>query len=315
MKIILAPDSFKGSLSAFDFVEVASKECLKFNHEIYSMPLSDGGEGCLEILFHLLGGEYRYYNTFNPLMDKIKVPVLFIDNKAFIESAKVIGINLVKEKKPLEATSYGLGYLLKQIDSKYEINVFLGGSATNDGGRGMMEALDGKMFKKINIMCDVTNPLYGENGATMVFSTQKGANDSDKLILEERLKTYAKGYENIALSKGAGAAGGLGFSFMAFLKAKYVSGIDYLLDLYGFNEIDADLVITGEGKYDNQSYNGKLISGIRKRTKARVVVFCGKNETNDIDVFSLNSKIEKKDTIDKLVIALRNFLEGEENAH
>lgn len=274
-------------------------------------------------------GEYKYIfaDIVDPFLKPIKAEYLFNGECAIIESAKAIGISLVAENLDVKNTStYGLGQLIKHAldNGAKTIVLALGGSSTNDLGAGMASALGYKFLDKDNkefiptaknldevkvfdnsgayekifetkfiAMVDCKNPLLGKEGATYVYSKQKGASDKDIPILEKKMKSLAtllsKTYGNdFILAEGAGAAGGLGAAVNIFLDANLQSGIDTLLDLISFEKIlkDADLVITGEGRFDYQSLMGKAISGIAKRAKplhVSVVVIAGQSEIKKSD--------------------------------
>lgn len=274
-------------------------------------------------------GEYKYIfaDIVDPFLKPIKAEYLFNGECAIIESAKAIGISLVAENLDVKNTStYGLGQLIKHAldNGAKTIVLALGGSSTSDLGAGMASALGYKFLDKDNnafiptaknldevkvfdnsgayekifetkfiAMVDCKNPLLGKEGATYVYSKQKGASDKDIPILEKKMESLAtllsKTYGNdFILAEGAGAAGGLGAAVNIFLDANLQSGIDTLLDLISFEKIlkDADLVITGEGRFDYQSLMGKAISGIAKRAKplhVSVVVIAGQSEIKKSD--------------------------------
>ncbi|MCH5235091.1 MAG: glycerate kinase [Muribaculaceae bacterium] len=300
MKIVVCPDSFKGSLGAKEVAETISESLLGIypNAEIIQIPLADGGEGTAEIIKkHRFPNEIKL-KTHDPLGRELYATIHtdLTGKKAFIESAKIIGLPLLKEEErnPFKASTYGLGEVIqKAIDSGVEeITVSLGGSATCDGGEGMLQSLGNwdKNLIHFNILCDVANPLLGKFGAVNVFSPQKGAKPEDLPVLEKRMEDFVEKLKQKGLCseedtkrEGAGAAGGLGFAFQAILKAKTYKGIDYILDLTEFdNQIKgASLIITGEGKIDTQSLMGKVVSGVLIRAmkeKIPVVAIAGKIE-------------------------------------
>lgn len=282
MKIVVCPDSFKGCLDAQDVTGVIS-EVLKEKFPesfIIRIPLADGGEGTSKLIcdkkypleIHVSAHDPlgRLINTcFNLSSDK---------KKAFIESAKIIGLPLLKieERNPIIASSFGLGEMINHALEAgcQEISISLGGSATCDAGEGMLKAIRHDFSHvRFNAVCDVTNPLLGENGCVNVFAPQKGAKLGDLPILEAKIKKF---FEN-AVKKGvcdndsfkrpgSGAAGGIGFTLQMFLKANYINGIDFVLKTIDFkNRIKgADYIITGEGKIDRQSLMGKVLSGVLK---------------------------------------------------
>lgn len=313
MKFLLVPDSFKESLTSIEacnFMEKGIKS-IKIDANCIKVPIADGGEGSLESFMSFLKGKVVSIEVMGPLETTVNASIGIVDegNTAIIEMAKASGLMLIekKDRNPLFATSYGTGQLIKKgLDMNVkEIIIAIGGSATNDGGVGMLKALGvsfkdknnkeiklgGKYLKDINyidisnldkrlhdtkiiIACDVTNPLIGEEGATKVFGPQKGANSSMIDILEEGLKNYASLIKNqflvdVSYAKGAGAAGGMGAALMTFLNGEMVSGIDLIIEKSKLEEkiLDADYIFTGEGSIDNQTMYGKAIIGISKIAK------------------------------------------------
>lgn len=310
MKIVLAPDSFKESMTAKEVcqeIEKGLKKILK-NIECISVPMADGGEGTTQSLVDATNGEFFTIDVTGPLGDIVKARFGILGDKktAIIEMAQVSGLELVPREKrnPMITTTYGTGELIKKALEKgvSTILIGIGGSATNDGGAGMFQALGGKLLDKngndigfgggelskldridisnldsrikdveIIVACDVQNPLTGKNGASHIFGKQKGANEEEREILDKNLKNFAeiirkdigKDVENIA---GAGAAGGLGAGLMAFLSAKLKKGVEIVIE---YSELEkkiqgADLVITGEGSIDGQTRFGKTPYGVAK---------------------------------------------------
>lgn len=308
MKYLVAPDKYKGSFDALVASELIKEAIVEVDKgaEVFQLPLADGGEGTLTALSKIFGAKIEEVEVNDPLFRKIKSRIGFFEDKAIIEMAECSGLLLLKdeERNPLYTTTYGVGELIKYAISKgvKEIIIGIGGSATNDAGTGMLNALgmkflnengeelkpigenlikikkidDSEFLKdvrkvKFTVLCDVTNPLYGENGAAYVFAPQKGADENAVKLLDEGLKNFAsvaKEYlgKDLSLSSGAGAAGGLGFALLAFLNAQYVSGIDYILSASNAEEHVkwADIVITGEGRFDRQSLSGKSTIGIAR---------------------------------------------------
>lgn len=303
MKFVVCPDSFKGSLSAKEVAEIISKS---FKEEltgidIKEVPLADGGEGTAEIIKEKFPFVLQVKSR-DPLGRDIKCP-LYLDKEkksAFIESSKVIGLPLlsIEERNPLIASTSGLGDVIKKAikEGCAAITVSLGGSATCDCGKGMMDALKDIDLKGIhfNIICDVTNPLLGENGAVKIFAPQKGAKPGDLKLLEERITEFVdmnikegKSKKDDIYKPGAGAAGGLGFAFQSILKADTLNGIGYVIKETDFEkEIEnADLIITGEGKIDRQSLMGKVLSGVLKSASQKgipVIAIAGMVEDQDL---------------------------------
>lgn len=307
-KIIIIPDSFKGSLSSLEVCNAIEEGILKVfkDAKIKKIPVADGGEGTVDSIIYAAGGKIKRIKARNPLGEIIEAKYGLIDeNKAVIEMAEASGLTLIKEKNPLKSSTYGTGELIKDAieNGIKEILIGIGGSATNDCGIGMANALgyrfldkDGKeleaiaenMIKiakiddsnvykklfevKINVACDVKNPLYGKDGATAIYGAQKGVTKESFDILDEGLKNVAKLVKEkfnkeIDYIEGSGAAGGLGGGLIAFCNAELKSGIDAVLDIIDFeNEIkDVSLIITGEGAIDGQTKKGKVPVGIARR--------------------------------------------------
>ena len=284
--IIVAFDSFKGCISAREACDAATEGihsvCPDIN--VVQLPLSDGGEGLVECVKRLLPTVDVSLTVHGPLMQKVACEyAMSLDGKtAYMEMAAASGLTLVPEEKrnPLNTTTYGVGEMIADaIDRGCESIVMgIGGSATCDAGEGMLRALEDSGHRhtecKFTVACDVTNPLYGEQGAAYVFAPQKGATPEQVKMLDQRLRAFAYKTEkdgiataDMANYPGAGAAGGLGYAFLSYLNAKLQSGIDIILDIAGFDEMlkDADIVITGEGKSDAQTLMGKVPDGVRKR--------------------------------------------------
>ncbi len=307
MKILIAPDSFKGSLSAKEVSRILSERAKAHfpESEILSLPVADGGEGTLDCILDARGGKRISLRVSDPLGRKIQSEyALLSDGTAVIEMAKASGLPLLtkEERDPLNTSTHGTGELIADALNRGVENFILtvGGSATNDGGAGALEALGvifldekGKTIHpkggnlsliqqidpssihpgirnaKITLLCDVDNPLTGENGATAVFGPQKGGTKETLPLLEEGMIHYAKTVyktlgKDYSQKRGAGAAGGLGFAALAFFDAAFASGIQTVLSMTGFlKEVQTvDLVLTGEGKIDGQSVFGKVLSGI-----------------------------------------------------
>ena len=281
-KIIVAIDSFKGCLTSAEANQAACEGILDRMPEakVVQVPVSDGGEGWLEAFYAAMGGSIVEVNVKDPLMRTIVTQYLIQGDTAVIEIAKASGLTLLKpeERNPMVATSYGTGQLVVDAIRRgcKHIIVGLGGSATSDCGIGMLEAIDNADYKDVRftIATDVTNPLCGENGAAFVFGPQKGATPEMVEALDARAKHFAEAStkhlgRDCQNMPGAGAAGGLGYAFLQYMKAECRSGIDLLLDTIHFDDLlqDADLVITGEGSADRQTLMGKLPFGILQRAQ------------------------------------------------
>ncbi len=312
-KIIIAIDSFKGSLSSAEAGQAASEGVCSIYPacETIVIPVADGGEGILNVLVSATGGKYISVHAHDPLMNWIETQYgISGDGKtALIEMAAISGLPLVPENKrnPLWTTTVGTGELIKNALEKgcREFIIGIGGSATNDAGLGMLQALGyrfldnqgntlfqgGQMMKDVaeidcsNIdpalrecrftaACDVNNPFYGENGAAYIFARQKGANDEMIKELDAGMQSLSNIIEkttgkDISNYPGAGAAGGMGGGLLAFLNAMLKPGIKLLLETLNFHEkiAGADLIITGEGRVDKQTAMGKVPFGILEEAK------------------------------------------------
>ena len=300
MKVVVAIDSLKGCLTSQEANRAAVEGVRQGmpGAEVVKIPVSDGGEGFLDAFQSAWGGEKVEVEVMDPLMRPVVAPYLLRGDTAIIEMAKASGLTLLRleERNPMQATSYGTGQLVADAvrrGSKHVV-VGLGGSATSDCGMGMIRAIIDAFAKggtwddvrvlddvRFTIATDVTNPLCGENGAAYVFAPQKGATPEMVVSLDARAQRFAEvsarhfGYDR-QNEQGAGAAGGLGYAFLQYMKAACRSGIDLLLDAVHFDEVlkDADLVITGEGSADRQTLMGKLPFGILQRAKAQGVPVC-----------------------------------------
>ena len=309
-KVILIPDSFKGTITAEEFCNIASRVTEKYfpSREILSLPLADGGEGTTDCFLSQIGYEKIDSVAINAFMKEKPVYYAKKGDTAIVEMAMCASLPSVRgNENPSITTTFGVGQLIKHavLNGAKRVIIGLGGSCTNDGGCGMATALGVKFYnyngcefipvggtlkniEKIDItpamdflkdieiiaMCDIDNPLYGENGAAFIFSPQKGADEKMvqeldvglKHLSEVSYKLLGKDYHTL---KGAGAAGGMGFGVVAFLGGKLMSGIDLILNTIKFDsEVEtADIVITGEGKIDSQSLSGKSVIGIARRAK------------------------------------------------
>ncbi len=305
MKIILAPDSYKGSLTALEVAEVMEDAIHDvLNCEIIKIPMSDGGDGAVDAVASALNAQRIALSVHGPLGKIVTAEYAIFDDTAVIEMASASGIILLRQEElnPMKASTYGTGELILDAIARgcKKIIMCIGGSATNDGGMGMAEALGVKFFdndgnilhgcgaslrkiKKINfdnlkntlkdikftVACDVTNPLYGENGASYVFAKQKGADVEMIKLLDNGLRNFSEKIKqfmgkDISNLPGAGAAGGLGGGLSAFCSAELKSGFSVISEAVGLEEKmkGADLVITGEGRTDSQTAYGKLPQGV-----------------------------------------------------
>lgn len=325
MNVLVASDSYKGSLSSEDAirgVREAASRCGGIEAsgieaagiEVLGIPVSDGGEGLLASVLAPLNGRLVHCPATDPLGRPLSGSWVLAGNTAIVEMAVCSGLTLLDpgERDPLRTTTFGLGELIRcALDHPdvREVVVGIGGSATNDGGVGMaqalgLRALDGAgrpvppggrsvgeireldvgglhprlKSVPIRVMCDVSNPLCGPDGASAVYGPQKGADPDAVRILDANLRHLANliqdriGVDVLGLP-GAGAAGGTGAGLVAFCGARLLPGVDAILDLFGFEEkvLWADLVLTGEGRTDFQTDYGKVVAGVARRAKA-----CGK---------------------------------------
>jgi len=315
MKILIAPDSFKGSLTAQQFCDIAERAILKVASSfiVKKVPLADGGEGTVEALIWNTKGEIKTKIVKGPLGQPVEARFGILGDgvTAVIEMASASGLPLVPKDKlnPLETTTYGTGELVKEaLDlGCTTIIMGIGGSATNDGGAGMLQALGFKLLDKEDkpitwgaqgllqlhrietedkdprikdtrflIACDVNNPLYGPNGAAYVYGPQKGATVDTLPLLDEALRNFdkvIKKYLNreVAEVPGSGAAGGFGAGLLAFIDGNLKPGFEIIKDTINLEEImkdkKFDLVITGEGQINYQTVNGKLPVGVANLAK------------------------------------------------
>ncbi len=327
MKILIAPDKFKDSLTADEVCLAIQKGIYKFDSKIETIlhPLADGGEGTLDVLEKTMNLQTVHVEVHDPLFRPISFFYKKNNDTAFIEMAATSGLQLLKneERNPMHTTTFGTGELILDAIQKgvKKIYLFIGGSATNDAGIGMAAALGFRFFDKennllspvgrnlihihsidskevkidiskveVNVVCDVENVLFGKNGAAYVYASQKGASPSDVELLDEGLRNFSKKIKehfqkDISPTKGAGAAGGLGAGAMIFLNAKNQSGIQTILRITDFEKKlrGVDLVITGEGKLDAQTLEGKVVKGVAdicKKKNVPVDVICGTDELN-----------------------------------
>lgn len=323
MKFLFASDSFKGTLTSDQTIELLTKAAEEVfgSCETSGVPVADGGEGTTDAVVKARSGEIITVPVHGPLMEMEQgFYGRLSDTEAILEMAAASGLPMVPEEKrnPLNTTTYGTGELLKAaLDAGYtEIAIAIGGSATNDGGMGFASALGirfldqegnvlegrGENLEKVahidmsgldpavqkahfTVMCDVTNPLCGPNGATYTFGKQKGGTPE----ILDRLEKGMQNYRDVIIREfginpdeiqGSGAAGGLGAALKVFLHAEMKSGIETVLDLIDFDARleGVDLVVTGEGRTDWQSCFGKVMQGVGDRSakhQVPVAALCG----------------------------------------
>lgn len=316
MKLLFVSDSFKGSLSSEQTIELLTKAAEEIfpNCSCGGMPVADGGEGTAQAVVQAVNGRIQEADVQGPLGEQAHAFYGQLDEKrAVLEMACASGLPLVpeKERNPEKMTTFGTGELIRHVldDGYRDISIAIGGSATNDGGMGCMRALGVKFLdksgkelqgcgedlihvaeidisgldprilqSKITVMCDVTNPLCGKDGATWTFGKQKGADES----MQERLEAGMQNYRDVIKRQfdidldqipGAGAAGGLGAALLVFLHGELKSGIETVLELIDFDRKleDVSLVVTGEGRTDWQSCFGKVVQGVGDHCKKKGV--------------------------------------------
>lgn len=324
MKVVIAIDSLKGSLTSMeaggairDGISAVMSEA-----KVVVKPLADGGEGTVEAFVNGMNGREIKVMVSGPLGEPLEASYAMLEeaHTAVIEMASAAGLTLIEREKrnPMNTTTYGVGQLILDALDRGLRNfiIGIGGSATNDGGLGMLEALGVKFYDQsgaetgvfgrdmlrvsrvelsgldqrirechFRIACDVNNPLCGPNGASRVFGPQKGADENMVQAMDEGLLAYAEKVEEAVGKKlshvpGTGAAGGLGFAFLALLDGHLEPGISIILDAVGLEEEikDADIVITGEGRLDFQTAMGKAPIGVAelaKKYNKKVLAFSG----------------------------------------
>ena len=324
MKVVVAIDSLKGSLSSIEAGMAIRDGILaaKPDAEVIVKPLADGGEGTTDALIEGMNGKRIDLTVTGPMHTPVDAYYGYLadSHTAVMEMASAAGITLVpaEEKNPLLATSYGVGEMMNDALQKGCRNfiIGIGGSATNDGGIGMLKALGVRFLDengedageggqalakveqidvsglnpllkecRIQVACDVNNPLCGENGSTYVYGPQKGVTEDKKKKLDEDMAHFAritsKTLGNDYLdTPGAGAAGGLGFAFLSYIGAALTPGIELILNAVGLEQelSDADVVVTGEGCLDFQTAMGKAPVGVARLAKkyhAKVIAFAG----------------------------------------
>ena len=310
MNILVLIDSFKGSLSSLEAGEIIKKACEQdSSNNVTVRPVADGGEGTIDSLKDIKNAKIIKVDVHNPLMEHHTARYLSVDDKlAIMEMSESSGLTLIKDNlDPMNATTFGVGDMIKDALDKNirEFIIGIGGSATTDGGMGMLRSLGARFYDKngieisngpigindlekidldnfdkrlkdctFQIACDVDNPLCGEYGSARVFAPQKGATPSQVEELDKLLGKYHEITQEIIPDadsniEGAGAAGGLGYAFKNYLNAELKPGIEIILEMLGADELikNSDLIITGEGKMDFQTSMGKTPVGIAKLAK------------------------------------------------
>jgi glycerate kinase len=357
LKFLLAFDSFKDSLSALQAGEAAKKGILRVlpNSQVVISPMADGGEGTIEALLQSTTGREIEVQVHDPLMRPVLAKYAVIDHDGkevvFIESARSSGLPLIPRKlrSPMQANSYGLGEQISDaVQRGYRHFVLsLGGSATNDGGLGMLQALGWELYDSVGnligpngnpllevericdekallglrectftVASDVTNVFYGENGAAFVFAKQKGATDNEIEILDFHLKKLAPLYKKLYRVEvqnisGAGSAGGLGGAIVAALNGKMASGVQTVIELTKLEEKVkwADIVFTGEGSIDKQSIMGKVPVGVGELAKRQGKPIIGIAGRIDTELEEVNQYLDAVFSIQTECRSLEEALE------
>lgn len=373
-KVVIIPDSFKGTLSSIEVCNIMSNatKLIFPKCDVISIPIADGGEGSVDAIMYATGAFKVECPSKNPYLEDINSYYAIYNDKAILEMANTAGITLVEDRlNPMLTSTYGVGIqILDAIKHNIkEIIIGLGGSSTNDLATGMAYALGTKFYDingeeiipyaynldkitridnsetlkllkgiKITAMCDVTNPLCGPKGASFIFATQKGATKEICQTLDNNLSHLADIIKkdldiDVKDTPGAGAAGGMGAGIIAFLGGNLKSGIETILDLVDFDtSLDgADMVFSGEGKIDSQSVDGKVISGIAKRTKKkRIPLICVCGAIGDVPdsaydlgvsaIFSINqaaidfsiSRYNSKENLEKTMLNILRLIKVKE---
>lgn len=337
MKIVIASDSFKGSLSSIEVAQAATRgiKAVYPDCEVIAVNVADGGEGTVEAVVEALGGEIVTATVSDPLGRPIQARYGIAGNKAIIEMAAASGLPLLcpEERNPWLTSTHGTGELIMDAMRRgcRQFLIGIGGSATNDAGTGMLQAMGFRFYdsndneiehccggtmhmiariqdsevaesvrqSQFTVACDVDTPFCGTEGAAPVFAPQKGADPDMVARLNAGMASLAEVIENkyhinIVPVAGAGAAGGMGGGFRAFLNATLKRGIDMVLDTIDFDQMiaGADLIITGEGKIDIQTAKGKTAAGVLARAKAQ-----------DIPVIAIGGCVERCESVEQMGFA------------
>lgn len=337
MKIVIASDSFKGSLSSMEVAQAAIRgiKAVYPDCEVIAVNVADGGEGTVEAVVEALGGEIVTTTVSDPLGRPIQARYGIAGNKAIIEMAAASGLTLLRpeERNPWLTSTHGTGELIMDAMRRgcRQFLIGIGGSATNDAGTGMLQAMGFRFYdsqgkeiehccggtmhmiariqdsevaecvrqSQFTVACDVDTPFCGKEGAAPVFAPQKGADPDMVARLNAGMASLAEVIENkyhinIVTVAGTGAAGGMGGGFRAFLNATLQRGIDMVLNAIEFDKTiaGADLIITGEGKIDIQTAKGKTAAGVLARAKAQ-----------DIPVIAIGGCVERCESVEQMGFA------------
>ena len=352
MNVLIAPDKFKGSLTASEVCNAIEQGLLQFDETltIEKIPLADGGEGSLEIIEQHLDLQTVSLEVSDPLGRSIKASYRLSETTAYIEMAAASGLDLLKEdeRNCLFTSSLGTGQLILDAYSRgiTQIYLFVGGSATNDAGMGILNALgvralgNDQFLKPIGsslldltgfdetkqrihateisftVVCDVKNLLFGPQGAAFVYAPQKGADSRSVELLDQGLRNFAQvvlKQQGISVDnfEGAGAAGGVAAGIKAFFPANIRSGIEAIIEIVGLAEAvaAADLIITGEGKFDHQTLEGKVVHGVHhlcSRYQKRMAVICGivdldAHQLETLNIWKVSSLVRNDTTMEQAI--------------
>lgn len=361
MRVLVAPDKFRGTLTATQAAEAIERGWLRTRpgDSVEAVPMADGGEGTLDALVSALRGEVARATVSGPLGDPITAQYGVVATSdgttAVIEMARASGLDLVAETRrdALRASTRGTGELIRDAIERQRpssILVCIGGSATTDGGAGMAQALGAKLLdergaeigpgggalldlRRIDldglvprvgsvrfvVASDVDNPLVGPGGAAAVYGPQKGADADEVLLLDRALGHFAAIVNrdlgvDVRAAAGAGAAGGLGAGLIAFTGARLRAGIDVVMEAVGLRGRleQADLVITGEGQFDEQSLHGKTVAGVIRAAadeRVAVMVLCGRAELRppDLPVASLVERFGEREALENTRLSLESL--------
>ncbi len=362
MHVLLCPDSFKESMSADEFCKYATSY-LQENHpdwQITSIPMADGGEGSLDALLPYLNApRWKKVTTVDAIHRPMEAKYLISDNVAYIELAKSSGLAWIEKEKRdiMKANTYGTGILIQDAISEKvkEVILFAGGSATVDGGTGIMQALGLSFFDKKNqaiskdvnalpmvasvkidgsivpkelkfkIICDVNNPLYGPHGAAQIYGPQKGASQKEVQVLDAGMQHLCSLYREMGIEvspekPGMGAAGGIALA-TAILNPQLIQGASYFIQKSQLEHqmTKADLIITGEGKFDDQSKMGKItgeIVKLAKKINKELYLICGTSNIESfgptlvrLDQLDIDGKDSFRNPESYIRLAIRKFIQ------
>jgi len=360
MNILIAPDKFKGTLTAIQVAKAIEKGILKtaVNSTINIQPMADGGDGSIDLLNSLNDLTPHSVRVNDPLFRPITATYFTNTDTAFIEMSKASGLALLKQEEQncLKTTSLGTGEMILDAYQKgfKNIKLFIGGSATNDAAIGIAKALGYTFLDKnglrlspigenlihiqtiqkselsnaihqlnIEVICDVENPFFGQKGAAYTFAKQKGADETAIELLDKGLQNLNRifiqsGFQDVQKISGAGAAGGIGGGMVALFNAQQIAGIDLFINLFDLETKvqNADLIVTGEGRLDHQSFDGKVVGGVYKlcqKYHKTMAIVCGQYlecETIETKKLIIHTVIEKANSLTDAIEHSEKYLEA-----